>query len=85
MSSCIHAKQRYSGYMGHWICVACDKVVEPEPFEPSKLDSVKINGLYAFARQRDYGKTGREMARENRETFRKEKGYDPVSATERWI
>jgi hypothetical protein len=52
-----------------------------------KLLSLKFNGLVALDAMRKYGQTERQFTRENIETFRKEKGYDPVRADgkDRWI
>jgi hypothetical protein len=52
-----------------------------------KLLSLRFNGMCALAAQRDYGKTEREITKENIESFRERKGYDPVRADgkDRWI
>lgn len=52
-----------------------------------KLLNVGFNGLHALEASRKYGKTDREMTRENVESFRERKGYDPVRADgkDRWI
>lgn len=50
-----------------------------------KLLSTRWNGLASMKNMREAGVTGRSLAKENIENFRKEKGYDPVSASERWI
>lgn len=50
-----------------------------------KLLGIKFNGLHQMKVMREAGTSGKEIAKENRENFRKKKGYDPVSASERWI
>ena len=52
---------------------------------PCKIGSVRFNGVYSLARMREAGVTGRQLGKENRENFKKERGYEPYSATERWI
>jgi hypothetical protein len=51
-----------------------------------RLLSAGVTGMVALKAQREYGKTGREIGKENVERFRKEKGYDPVRADgkDRW-
>jgi len=59
----------------------------PTPVEgcyACKLSSVRFNGLYSFRLHREAGTTGMGQFKENVETFRKNKGYDPVTE-HRWI
>lgn len=52
-----------------------------------KISNVRFSGVVGLRVMREYGKTGREMARDNIENFRKRKGYDPVPAGDkyRWL
>jgi len=52
-----------------------------------KISNVRFAGLVSMKVLRDYGKTGREVAKENIEEFRKRKGYDPVPVGDksRWL
>lgn len=51
-----------------------------------KLMGIKFNGMVSLKTMREAGTSGKEMAKENIEAFRKNNnGKDPVSATERWI
>lgn len=82
---CIHANQRY--VEGVWVCKLCNSEVDLEPTAAEDYASIRFSGLGAFKQFRDFGKTEREMTRDNLERFRKEKGYDPVreDGKDRWI
>jgi hypothetical protein len=83
-NSCVHTNQKYSG--GVWVCKLCGSNVVSEPLDPEDFGSIKFGGGYAFKVFRDYGKTEREMTKDNIERFVKEKGYDPVPESGgRWI
>ena len=81
---CEHTQQKHVD--GEWLCRSCSAVIELEPFDPSKIKDIKVNGLVALKMFRDYGKSEQRMTEENISRFRKEKGYDPVPVDKgRWI
>jgi len=50
-----------------------------------KISGIRWNGMVSLKSMREEGTTGAAMAKENRENFIRDKGYEPYSASERWI
>ncbi len=80
---CEHPRQVFTD--GAWRCRSCDAIVAEKP--EADFKSVRFNGLESLKVHREYGKTGREIGRDNVERFRQEKGYDPVPYDDkyRWL
>ena len=50
-----------------------------------KLTGVRFGGLYSFKLHRENGTTEAGMFKENVKEFKKRKGYEPYTTSERWI
>lgn len=62
-------------------CTECDEPDEGRGFGVCfrhRLLSAGINGMAAFAQQRELGLTGRQIGKDTYDRFVKEKGYPPV-------
>lgn len=83
-NECLHSNQRQLN--GVWVCKLCGVEVPLEPTAAEDFAGIRFNGMDALRIFRDFGKTEREMTRDNIERFRKERGYDPEPVDRgRWI